>query len=182
MHKESYTECKNDTILNSCFFTTSLECRVAPVKSTFSTFNTTVSLVRVILMIYFFGMSHKYDITSHFRHPYIPYEPILHISDTKSNLLRNILRNTEFRRWKLCKTNLPSGVLKDSCGYSSCSHNKSLFQPSPSICWTYADFSFSGRAVWDAGIDRSNTGSRVRIPLKAWMFVLVFLCCVVLCR
>jgi hypothetical protein len=25
-------------------------------------------------------------------------------------------------------------------------------------------------------------GSWVRIPLKAWMFVLVFLCCVVLCR
>jgi Na+-translocating ferredoxin:NAD+ oxidoreductase RnfD subunit len=25
-------------------------------------------------------------------------------------------------------------------------------------------------------------GSWVRIPLKAWMFVRVFLCCVVLCR
>jgi hypothetical protein len=25
-------------------------------------------------------------------------------------------------------------------------------------------------------------GSWVRVPLKAWMFVRVFLCCVVLCR
>jgi hypothetical protein len=25
-------------------------------------------------------------------------------------------------------------------------------------------------------------GSWVRIPLKAWMFILVFLCCVVLCK
>jgi hypothetical protein len=40
----------------------------------------------------------------------------------------------------------------------------------------------SGRAVWDAGIDRSYTGSRVRIPPKAWMFVLVFPCCAVLWR
>jgi hypothetical protein len=39
----------------------------------------------------------------------------------------------------------------------------------------------SGRAVWGAGLDRSYTESQVRIPLKAWMFVLVFLCCVVLC-
>jgi hypothetical protein len=30
--------------------------------------------------------------------------------------------------------------------------------------------------------DSSYTGSRVRIPLKAWMFVLVFLYCIVLCR
>jgi hypothetical protein len=40
----------------------------------------------------------------------------------------------------------------------------------------------SGRAVWGTGLDRSHTGSRIRIPLKAWMFVLIFLCCVVLCR
>jgi hypothetical protein len=40
----------------------------------------------------------------------------------------------------------------------------------------------SGRAVWGADLDRSCTGSRVRIPLKAWMCVLVFLYCVVLCR
>jgi hypothetical protein len=39
-----------------------------------------------------------------------------------------------------------------------------------------------GSAVWSAGLDHSYTGSRVRIPLKAWMFVLVFICCVVLCR
>jgi hypothetical protein len=32
------------------------------------------------------------------------------------------------------------------------------------------------------GLDRSNTRSPVLIPLRAWMFVLVFLCCVVLCR
>jgi phage gp36-like protein len=32
------------------------------------------------------------------------------------------------------------------------------------------------------GLDRSYTESRVRIPLKAWMFVLVFLCCAVLSR
>jgi hypothetical protein len=36
--------------------------------------------------------------------------------------------------------------------------------------------------AWGAGLDRSYTGSRVWIPLKAWMFVLVFLCGVVLCR
>jgi phage gp36-like protein len=28
----------------------------------------------------------------------------------------------------------------------------------------------------------SRLGSRIRIPLKAWMFILVFLCCAVLCR
>jgi ribose/xylose/arabinose/galactoside ABC-type transport system permease subunit len=39
-----------------------------------------------------------------------------------------------------------------------------------------------GRSRGHAGLDRLYTGSWVRIPLKAWMFVLVFLCCVVLCR
>jgi hypothetical protein len=54
-------------------------------------------------------------------------------------------------------------------------------------CWfnfgSYWSISRSnGCAVWGAGLDRSYTGARVRIPLKAWMFVRVFLCCVVLCR
>jgi hypothetical protein len=40
----------------------------------------------------------------------------------------------------------------------------------------------SGRAVWGAGLEPSYTGSRVRIPLRAWMFVLVCPWCVVLCR
>jgi hypothetical protein len=39
----------------------------------------------------------------------------------------------------------------------------------------------SGRAVWSACVERLYTGLRVRISLKAWMFVLVSLCCVVLC-
>jgi hypothetical protein len=41
---------------------------------------------------------------------------------------------------------------------------------------------FSGRAVWGAGLERLYNGSRVRITLKAWMFVLVSLCCFFLCR
>jgi len=31
-------------------------------------------------------------------------------------------------------------------------------------------------------LDRSNSESRVRIPLEAWMYVRAFLRCVVLCR
>jgi hypothetical protein len=34
----------------------------------------------------------------------------------------------------------------------------------------------------DPAAARSEADSRVRIPLKARMFVLAFLCCVVLCR
>jgi hypothetical protein len=37
--------------------------------------------------------------------------------------------------------NIPSGVLKHSCGCSSGSHTKRLFQRSPSICWNHAEFS-----------------------------------------
>jgi hypothetical protein len=45
----------------------------------------------------------------------------------------------------------------------------------------------NGRPIqWPHGLRRgpyhSYTGSQVQIPLKKWMFVLVFLCCVVLCR
>jgi hypothetical protein len=57
------------------------------------------------------------------------------------------------------------------------SYNPNFFHPVVlSLCQS------SGRAVWCAGLDRSYTGYRVRIPLEAWMFVLDFLCCVVLCR
>jgi hypothetical protein len=40
----------------------------------------------------------------------------------------------------------------------------------------------SGRAVWGVGLDRLHNEIMVQISPKAWMFVLVFLCCVVLCR
>jgi hypothetical protein len=41
----------------------------------------------------------------------------------------------------------------------------------------------SGHAVWGGGLDRLDTEiSWVRIQRTAWMFVLVYLCCVVLCR
>jgi hypothetical protein len=38
---------------------------------------------------------------------------------------------------------------------------------------------YSGRAVWGVGLGRLVAG--FRIPLKAWMSVRVFLCCVVMC-
>jgi hypothetical protein len=54
------------------------------------------------------------------------------------------------------------------------------------LMWNFEFKMFSsrsgGRAVWGTGLERSYTGSQVRIPLTAWMFVLVCLCCVVLCR
>jgi hypothetical protein len=49
------------------------------------------------------------------------------------------------------------------------SHHATVQNP-----YTREDKSFcqsSGRAVWGAGLDLSYTGSRARIPLKAWMFV-----------
>jgi hypothetical protein len=43
--------------------------------------------------------------------------------------------------------------------------------------WTISCRS-SGHTVWGTGLEHSYTGSRVWIPLRAWMFVLVCLCCV----
>jgi hypothetical protein len=36
---------------------------------------------------------------------------------------------------------------------------------------------FGGCTVKNVDLGRFNTGSRVRIPLEAWVFVHVFLCC-----
>jgi hypothetical protein len=46
--------------------------------------------------------------------------------------------------------------------------------------WTSAGHSGVRSETW--ALAGWLLGSRVRIPLKAWMFVRVFLCCVVLCR
>jgi hypothetical protein len=56
--KKSYTENRNDIILNSCFFTIFSRKSGSTGQSIFSTFNTTVNRVRVILTLYCDGVTY----------------------------------------------------------------------------------------------------------------------------